>query len=529
MDEEVKILVVDDEPKICLLIKELLKREGYQADTSLSGIEALQMMKKYNYQMLLTDLKMPGIDGLELIRKAKKECPEIRTIMITGYATVETAVQSLRHGVDDYITKPFNIFELNKTIKRTLHTHQVVMENKKLLTNLKETNLELNFYKQDLTQKFQTTGNHLANANKELVQKISELDTINEISKAITSVIDIDELLNLCLKKINEKLKVKNSSIMLVDEKKDKLVIKACQGDRYNQVLGKTQAIGEGIAGRVAKERKPILVKEIDNSGFIKNERPDYITSSFVSAPLISGKKILGVINITDKISKESFSEADVNLLSTMASQVSIALENIGLYKTIEDNCFNTMKSLANLLEAKDRYTSGHSQRVSEYAASIANMIGVSPKEKDILHHAAQLHDIGKIGISELILNKPDKLSESEFDAIKSHPITGEKIIEPIDFLKEASHHIRGHHERFDGTGYPDKLGGEDIPLLTRIMTVADAFDAMTSERTYRSHRKVSDAISELKRVSGKQFDPVLVDAFTSNETIKINSDLESY
>ena len=411
MDVGIKILFVDDEPKICQLIKELFKQEDYQTDTSLSGIEALQMMKKYNYQMLITDLKMPGIDGLELIRRAKREQPEISTIMVTGYATIETAVQALKHGVDDYITKPFNIFELKKAVKRTLYSHQITMENKQLLDDLKRTNIELDFYKQQLTQKVQTTSKHLKDANRELVRRIRELGAINEISKATTSILDIDELLKLCLEKINEKLKVTHSSIMLFDEKKDELIVKACQSYRCDEVLGKTQKIGEGIAGRVAKERKPILVKNGDDDGFRRDEKFDYVTKSYVSAPLISGKRLLGVINITDKVSRESFSETDFNFLCIMAGQVSIALENIRLYET-------TVRSLANLLEAKDRYTSGHSQRVSEYAASIADVIGVSPKKKDILHHAALLHDIGKIGISELILNKPGKLNESEFGVL---------------------------------------------------------------------------------------------------------------
>ena len=129
MDKQIRVLVVDDEPKICHLIELVLVQEGYRVDVSSSGMEALQMIKRYNYHLLITDLKMPGIDGLELIKKAKKECPEIRTIMVTGYATVDTAVQSLMHGIDDYITKPFNIFKLKEAVKQTLHTSQVAMEN----------------------------------------------------------------------------------------------------------------------------------------------------------------------------------------------------------------------------------------------------------------------------------------------------------------------------------------------------------------------------------------------------------------
>jgi DNA-binding response OmpR family regulator len=129
MDNQIKILVVDDAPVICHLIEQILKREGYQVDVSFSGIEALQMIRSFNYHLLLTDLEMPGVDGLELARKAKKQDPEIRVIMVTGNTAIDTAVQSLRHGVDGYITKPFNIFELKKAVKQTLHTRQVVLEN----------------------------------------------------------------------------------------------------------------------------------------------------------------------------------------------------------------------------------------------------------------------------------------------------------------------------------------------------------------------------------------------------------------
>jgi DNA-binding response OmpR family regulator len=263
MDKQMRILVVDDEPRICHLIEELLKLEGYQIDVSFSGTDALEMIKKYNYQMLITDLKMPGIDGLELIQKAKEQNPEIRTIMVTGYTTVDTAVQSLRHGVDDYITKPFNIFELKKAVKQTLHTRQVAMENVQLLEDLKKANSELKINKNGLTEKVQITGEQLTMANKELVQRVNELDTINEISKAITSVLDMGELLNLCLNEINGKLKIKHSSIMLIDEKRNELVVRASQGHRSMQVLGNTQKLDEGVAGRVVPDKKPILVKDI--------------------------------------------------------------------------------------------------------------------------------------------------------------------------------------------------------------------------------------------------------------------------
>ena len=308
MNNQIKILVVDDEPEICHIIEELLRLEGYQVDVSFSGIEALQLLKMYDYQMLLTDLKMPGIDGLELISKAKKICPEISTIMVTGYATVDTAVQSLRHGIDDYITKPFNIFELKKIVKQTLYTRQVAVENAQLLKDLRKANHELNLHKQGLTEKVEMAGKQLTMANKELVKRVSELATVSEVSKAITSVLDLDEVLNLCLNEINEKLKVKHSSIMLVDEENDTLIVKASHGYRSRQVLGATQKVCEGVAGRVVTEKKPLLVKDITHDNrFRGSKRTDYKTKSFVSVPLITEGRVLGVINIIDKESGESF------------------------------------------------------------------------------------------------------------------------------------------------------------------------------------------------------------------------------
>ncbi|MBC8553411.1 MAG: response regulator [Candidatus Brocadiales bacterium] len=524
-----KILVVDDEPMICRLIEELLKGEGYQIDVSFSSADALEMIKKYNYHLLITDLKMPDIDGLELIQKAKEQNSEIRAIMVTGYTTVDTAVQSLRHGVDDYIAKPFNIIELKKAVQRTLHTRQIALENIQILKDSKPTSIDLGSPEQKLSEKIYIMSEQLVEVNKKLVQRVNELDTINEISKAITSVLDTDELLNLCLNEINGKLKVKHSSIMLIDEIRNELVVRASQGHRSMQVLGKTQKLDEGVAGRVVQGKKPILVKDIRfDSRFSRHERPDYKTKSFVSAPLIVEERVLGVINIIDKISGESFCETDVNLLCTIAGQVSITIENSRLYKVLEENCFNMVKFLADSLEAKDHYMSGHSQRVSEYSSSIANTMGVSDKGKKTLLHASLLHDIGKIGISELIFNKPDKLNDTEYDTIKSHPARGEEIIKPLGFLEEEIRHIRGHHESFDGSGYPDRLGGEDLPLLTRIMTVADAFDAMTSERTYRQPLKINKAMLELQKMSGKQFDLEVVDAFASSEIVKMKSGLEA-
>jgi putative nucleotidyltransferase with HDIG domain len=173
-----------------------------------------------------------------------------------------------------------------------------------------------------------------------------------------------------------------------------------------------------------------------------------------------------------------------------------------------------TVSSLILAIEEKDRYTQGHSKRVAHYASLMAEHLGLTDSEHQDLVFAAHLHDIGKIGISEKLLNKPGTLSPEEFEAFKTHPIKGVKILEPLEFLGHLLPVIEAHHERFDGQGYPNGLKGGEIPYFARIIAVCDTFDAITSERSYRSSRPFHDAIQEIQDSSGTQFDPQVAKAF---------------
>jgi HD-GYP domain-containing protein (c-di-GMP phosphodiesterase class II) len=175
---------------------------------------------------------------------------------------------------------------------------------------------------------------------------------------------------------------------------------------------------------------------------------------------------------------------------------------------------FSAITSLVRTLEARDAYTSGHSLRVRKYAVHLAHQIGMDDHNKKRLNLAAKLHDIGKIGVAEVILNKPAKLSEHEFDLVKEHPVIGERILKPIIRNRVVLSAIRSHHERFDGAGYPDGLSGEEIPFLGRMITVADCYDALTSSRAYRAALSRDEALTILQDGAGTQFDPHLVPPF---------------
>ncbi len=184
------------------------------------------------------------------------------------------------------------------------------------------------------------------------------------------------------------------------------------------------------------------------------------------------------------------------------------------LYIDMRENYLNTVEALVQALEAKDTYTSGHSERVGKLAVAIAEGLEMSEEKVQSLKYAAVLHDVGKIGVSELILNKEDKLLDSEWDSIRSHPVMGQTIIKGIKFLFDIGDVVRHHHERFDGNGYPDGISGEEIPLESRIIAVADTYDAITTDRSYRKGSTHDEAIAEIKRVAGSQLDPEIVEMF---------------
>lgn len=235
-----------------------------------------------------------------------------------------------------------------------------------------------------------------------------------------------------------------------------------------------------------------------------------------IAVPVKLKENVAGCLYMINFDQNRSFHTGDVRLAISIAHQISMGLTNAELYKELKDFMISVIKTLVHSIEAKDAYTRGHSDRVSNLTMDLAENMGLRPEEKDALSWAAILHDIGKIGISEDILTKPGRLTEEEFSQIKHHPEVGYKILSPIDQLNGSLEGIRHHHERYDGNGYPSGLKGTEIPLFARIISVADTYDAMTSDRSYRKAKSHDDAIAIMLEVKGKQLDPDIVDMFVN-------------
>jgi putative nucleotidyltransferase with HDIG domain len=352
---------------------------------------------------------------------------------------------------------------------------------------------------------------------RRLEERLCELDALYEVGKSITSTLNLNEVLNLIVNKAAQIMKAKSCSLRLLNDNQRELVLMAFYGRDKNSHLKKGNIkVGGSIAGRVVKEGKPYIIADLmkdrlyNYPHIVKREG----VRSLLVVPLVEKEKILGTLSVYSPQSNH-YNQEDVNLLSMFASQATIAISNARLFEQVHSNYTNTIRVLANTLDAKDNYTYGHSERVMEHALNIAEELGLPPEEKESLQYASYLHDLGKIVIDSDILHKPGKLTEEEWNQITKHPEIGARIIEQISFLSNLVPIILHHHAKFIGGGYPNpKINNGKIPLGARILAVADAYEAMISDRPYRKALLKEKVIEELKRCAGTQFDPQVVNIF---------------
>jgi putative nucleotidyltransferase with HDIG domain len=464
-----KILVVDDEGMIRDLCYHILTTEGYQVTMASNGTAAYEELSRNDMDMLVTDIKMPGMDGLELFERVKQLNQDIVTIFITGHGTLDTAIESLMRGVDGFVLKPFTQEELLGAVERAITRSRLQKENIRL----------------------------------------KALIPLFEISKLLVTEIDLANLFKIITEVLVQEFSVDRVSLMLVDETSGDLLIRASHGLATDMAMKARRKTGEGVAGLVLKNKKPLIITagmHPDQDVMAAINRED-MPSSSMSVPLIGKNKVFGVLNVS-KFSGTPFSASDLQVVLILSSQVVTAMENAALYEDLRENYFRTVQALVAAVEAKDPYTRWHSTNVAKYAVAIARDLGMSPTQLEEMHIASILHDVGKIGISELIISKPARLSREEFEIMKEHPAHGIRILEPIGFSSTIINAISQHHERYDGKGYPRGLSGEEITLPARVLNVADTIDAMVSERPYRGTISSQEVLLELERESGRQFDP---------------------
>jgi putative nucleotidyltransferase with HDIG domain len=341
------ILIVDDENSIREVLAEGLIGAGYPCSTASDADDAMRKLTSVRFHLVLSDIRMPGADGIQLLEQIKDHDPDIDVIMVSGLVDTDTAIDSIRKGACDYVTKPFNLTEVLFTVDRVVEKRRLIEENRE--------------YQRDLEIKVAERTEELSRKNKEIQSLFNELKTA------------------------------------------------------FNEIQNTYEA---------------------------------------------------------------------------------------------------TLEALIAALDSRDSETQGHSMRVSEYTALVARHMGVSEPELTDIRRGALLHDVGKIGIPDAILRKPGPLDEKEWEVMKLHPRLGYEMLQGIAFLEGAIPIVLSHQERYDGTGYPDGMQADRIPLGARIFSVVDTYDAITSTRPYRAGRSYEVARDEIVKFSGTQFDPKVVQTF---------------
>ncbi len=470
--EQPRVLVVDDEKFIRDILADFLTMEGYSVRTADDGTQAVTELSRSNFALVISDLKMPKMGGIELLQHVAKMQPEALTVIMTGFGTVETAIDAMKHGAYDYILKPFKVEEIVHVVQRGLEKQRLAAENLRLREAL----------------------------------------SLYKVSEAITASLSLDDVVATVRDNAFEEMDADCIFVWLDDgqgnyfERLSRLHPDSRAGAESGNLPATPGRLDPALMAERLTQDVPLILHGAASASLFR-EKASLPVESLLAVPLRMRERLIGWITVTSHTLGKRFTEGQRKLLSIIASRAAAAIENARLYEDLQSTFQQTIQSLANTIDKMDRYTAGHSQRVALYSQRLARWLGLDEAQVEIVRQAALMHDIGKIGCV-MNLNKPGKLSAGEYEMFQKHPTYGKEILDPIAFLEPVIPGVFLHHERWDGRGYPLRLEGNNIPLIARIISVADTYDAMTSDRAYRTALPHEVTVGEIERCSGSQFDP---------------------
>jgi response regulator RpfG family c-di-GMP phosphodiesterase len=469
-----RVLAVDDNSSLLRFLVSAFTASGCTVTAAPTAEDALDRIEAEAFDLVVSDIKMPGLSGLDLLRAVKTKQPATPVVLITGAPSVNSAVFGLRHGAYDYLPKPFSIKEVQALVERVTADRAKWNGQVPLPSGLAE---EL----------------HRREAGVEMLLRIGDL---------ALQGLDAQAFLERVLGLATESLKNDGGVLLLRDEQGRFTSAQSGAPAVVNELLGLLQLGFERLVATGGRECVALTRQ---------GHRLDVVSASIPGVD-----RCMGVICLARLAVNGGFLPDERDMLLGFAQTTAVALQKLVLRENLERHLVDTITAFVNAIESKDPYLKGHSARVALYATEIASVMGLDSDTIQVVSRGAMLHDLGKLSIMDTILRKPDRLTDEEFALIKAHPVVGERILKPLRFLSRESCAVRNHHERFDGTGYPDGLKGEDIPLVARVVTVADVFDAVTSNRPYRTALPVEPAREEIARGRGTHFDPLVADAFAS-------------
>jgi putative nucleotidyltransferase with HDIG domain len=501
-DPQATLLIVDDEESILQVVGEYFRRRGYRILTAPGGPQALAVLGQETVDCCFTDINMPGMNGLELAERIHTIDSSLPVIVMTGYPSLETSIQTLKQGVVDFLIKPVNLKNMELSFQRVQRQRRMFIENIVLRREVKG-------------------KERLEALNRELLAKIEELGTLNRIMGSFATTSSTSHVFQRTVDTAVDVVQADESHFFIVDPSgsRPNLVATAARRDPRGGLGGPGQMASPPMPEGMLSEL--IMNVRADGLPLLVNGGPASIglpagVNSWMAVPVKIRDKVFGVLTAAATNGRSPFTEKELYYLAFTTQSAASAVETLAVYENIYENLFATLYGFVNALEARDLYTRQHSSRVTDISLVLARELGCSAEELNILNFAGPLHDIGKIGIRDDILLKPGRLTAEEYAKIKEHPVIGANMLNQLGLWDYERRIIRAHHERFDGAGYPDGLSREEIPFLARILSVADAYDAMASDRAYRNKMEDRVILNILAQGAGSQFDPQVVAVFSA-------------
>ncbi|OGX41683.1 MAG: hypothetical protein A3F87_00725 [Omnitrophica WOR_2 bacterium RIFCSPLOWO2_12_FULL_51_24] len=515
MQNDISILLVDDDIPMCEGLKDILVEDGYKITCVNTITSAKRELADKFYNVALVDLKLPDGTGVELAKEVKNINADTIVIVSTGFASTESCIAAMSDGAFSYLQKPLNIDELKITIKKALKMQELSLRNKELLNRLKELSLKdpltglynYRYLSERLPAEFKRSKRYVL-AISLIMLDIDYFKSINDIYGHQYGDIILGEIAQ-----------------FLIDAIRGNDIVVRYGGEEFLIIMPDTDKDGAVTFGkRLLKkinehifdpEGKKIKIKA--SMGIAGHPDPGIYTESdllnAVDKALLNAKEKGGnrltVFNfVTVKETEEIIREGGEDNVGKLKDKMAKT------EKRANQTLLETIYAFAKTIEAKDYYTSEHGENMVSIATEIGKKFNISHAELENLEHAAMLHDLGKVGIPDSILLKKEKLAEKEYEIIKKHTSIGAEILRGIHFLSGVVPIVLHHHERFDGSGYPGKLGGKDTPLSARIIAVADVYEALIADRPYRKACSKKEALKIIEEGSGTQFDPEVVKAF---------------
>jgi response regulator RpfG family c-di-GMP phosphodiesterase len=480
-----RVLIVDDDRTFCQMLSEVLTDAGFDTACFHSGPEVLGHLKASpDASLMLLDVQMPGMSGVEVVRSVQEQPARPSVVLMTAHASLQTAIECLRLGAEDYITKPFDLDLLMLTLERATERDALRRTNGELERLLTENRLDYQ-------------------RNQAALRKLAD------ILRLQVSTRDFPQTAMDILRLTHELLQSDLSSICLRGDMRGLTYhipasgISSSHREEIEKVLNLVIATGRMLLG--------------DDPGTDRSIFPERFFDLFANSVVIpiEGEKLpFGALHVARSQKAARFTTTEVQLLELLCAEISILHANARLYENYERMTIGAITSLANAVHYKDGQTAEHALRTQMYVSKTFDELKLSKPDRDLITFAMRLHDIGKIRVPNSIISKPGPLDDDEWDVMRMHPVWGYDILNCEGMLAEVAVLVRHHHERFDGTGYPDQLKGNNIPLGSRVLSVVDAFDAMRSNRPYRSALPVNHAVDEIRTNLGTQFDPDIGEVF---------------